>query len=84
MAAKDVLQDDALLVPYGSSKQLVLACEASPYGLGAVLSCIMEDGLEKPIAYASRTLTAAEKNYSQLEKEANPEHDNKKLRLCKH
>ena len=70
MSAKEALQDDTLLVHYDNSKPLQLACDASPYGLGAVLSHIMEDGQERPIAYASRTLTAAEKNYSQLEKEA--------------
>ena len=68
-AAKSALQADSLLVHYDESKALVLACDASQYGLGAVLSHIMEDGQERPVAYASRTLTPAEKNYSQLEKE---------------
>ena len=68
--ATNALQDDTLLVHYDRNRQLVLACDASPYGLGAVLSHIMDDGRKRPIAYASRTLTSAEKNYSQLEKEA--------------
>ena len=68
--AKSVLQSDTLLVHYDPKKQLTLACDASPYGLGAVISHKMEDGSEKAIAFTSRTLTPAEKNYSQLEKEA--------------
>ena len=45
---------------------MILACDALPHGIGAVLSHI---GVDRPIAYASRTLTAAEKNYAQIEKE---------------
>lgn len=67
--AKTALQDNSLLVHYDEKKPIVLACDASQYGLGAVLSHVMEGGKERPVAYASRTLTPAEKNYSQIEKE---------------
>ena len=59
-----------VLVPYDEKRKLILACDASPYGVGAVISHVMDDGEERPITFASRTLTKSERNYSQIEKEA--------------
>ena len=51
-------------------QELLLAADASPYGVGAVLSHRFANGSERPIAYASRSLSPAERRYSQLDKEA--------------
>ena len=63
-----VLSD--LLVHFDPQLPLKLDTDASAYGLGAVISHTCKDGKERPIAFASRTLSKSEVNYAQLEKEA--------------
>ncbi|XP_064470040.1 uncharacterized protein K02A2.6-like [Ornithodoros turicata] len=67
--AKDVLVNSGFLTHFDPSRELQLECDASPYGIAAVLSHRIK-GQDRPIAFRSRTLTAAEQNYSHLEKEA--------------
>ncbi|GFW02274.1 uncharacterized protein K02A2.6 [Trichonephila clavipes] len=50
--------------------RLFQASDASPVGIGCVLSHVYPDGSERPIAFASRTLSGSEKKYSQIDKEA--------------
>ena len=67
---KQALGSAEVLCLYNPSEEISLACDASAHGLGAVLSHHFKDGSERPISYAPRTLSKAERNYSQIEKEA--------------
>ena len=66
---KEMLSSPQVMTHFDSSKPLLLTCDASPYGIGSVLAHVMEDGAEKTIAYHSRSLSHAEKNYTQIDKE---------------
>ena len=67
--AKELLTTSNVLVHYDTTLPIRMAADASAYG-GAVISHVLPNGEEKPIAFASRTLTSSEQNYSQIEKEA--------------
>ena len=67
---KELLKSSRVLVHFDASLPLLLECDASPYGLGAVLSHRMSNGDERPVCFASRSLTMVERKYFQLDKEA--------------
>ena len=67
---KDLLLSSRVLVHFDVKLPLILSFDASPYGVGAVLARKMDNGDERPVCFASHTLTAAEQKHSQLDKEA--------------
>ena len=62
---KQKITDTPVLVCFDPDKELVLQVDSSKDGLGAAL---LQDG--KPVEYASRALTSAERNWAQIEKES--------------
>ena len=58
---KQICTETPVLAYTDNEKPFKLSTDASKNGLGAVLSQIGNDGKEKPVAFASRTLSNAEK-----------------------
>lgn len=60
---------ELLLTPFDPKILFILSANASNYGVVAIIPHILSNGSEKGIANESRTLTLAENNFSQIEKE---------------
>lgn len=61
---KNHILNSKILVPFDVTQDIVIQCDASQNGLGC---CLLQNG--RPISFASRSLSSAERNYSQIEKE---------------
>ena len=59
-----------ILMHYNPDLPIRMAGDASAHRVGAVIAHVLPDGTERPVAFASRTLTSSEKYYAQVEKEA--------------
>ena len=66
---KALMADSKTLAFFDANAQTSITADASPYGLGAVLSQTI-NGTERVIAYGHRSLTKTERRYSQTEREA--------------
>ena len=68
-AVKKALVCNAVLTHPDFDKQFTITTDASDYGLGACLAQEDNNSFLRPIAFASRCLNSAEKNYSATDRE---------------
>uniref|UniRef100_A0A3P9H5V6 Gypsy retrotransposon integrase-like protein 1 n=1 Tax=Oryzias latipes TaxID=8090 RepID=A0A3P9H5V6_ORYLA len=69
-AVKTRIINSPALAVFEPSLPTIVATDASDYGLGAILTQLHPDKTERTVAFASRSLTPAERKYSIVEKEA--------------
>lgn len=67
--SKKLITSENVLTYYDPLKPIFITCDSSGYGVGAVLSHKIK-GVEKPVLFASSTLSENEKKYSNLERES--------------
>lgn len=67
---KKCLVDNPALALFNPELPVIVSTDATDYGLGAKLSQVHPDHSERTVAFASQTLTPAERRYSTVEKDA--------------
>ena len=67
---KHILSREDVLAHFDPNQEIGISCDASEVGIRAVLFHRYNDGSERPIVNASKTLTDTQRRYSQIQKEA--------------
>ncbi|XP_055913225.1 uncharacterized protein K02A2.6-like [Eupeodes corollae] len=67
---KKEITGDQVLVHFDREKPVILTTDACDTAVAGILSHEFENGELKPVAYVSRSLSPAERNYSTIQKEA--------------
>lgn len=67
---KQEITSDRVLVHFDPNKPVILTTDACDTAVAGILSHEFPNGDLRPIAFVSRSLTKAERNYSTIQKEA--------------
>uniref|UniRef100_A0A3Q1G3C6 Reverse transcriptase/retrotransposon-derived protein RNase H-like domain-containing protein n=1 Tax=Acanthochromis polyacanthus TaxID=80966 RepID=A0A3Q1G3C6_9TELE len=67
---RQLIVNSPALALFDPARPTIVSTDASDYGLGAVLTQMDNNGEERTVAFASRSLSDAERKYSIVEKEA--------------
>lgn len=67
--SKKLVTSESVLELYDPDKQIIVASDASPIGLGAIMSHEI-NGRDRPVLFASSSLSKAQQGYSQIHREA--------------
>jgi len=67
--SKKCFDNNNLIAHYDPDKPLVVSFNASGYGVGAYLS-IVENNIKKPVQFLTATLSKAQRNYGNIQREA--------------
>lgn len=66
---KQLLTTAPVLINPDFSRKFFIQCDASDFGIGAVLVQLDDEGNERPVAFMSKKLNSSQRNYSVTEKE---------------
>ncbi|UYV82422.1 K02A2.6-like [Cordylochernes scorpioides] len=66
---KNMISSRSVLAHFNEDLPILVNCDASEYGVGAILSQI-DHGFERAVVFASRTLNKTERRYAVIDKEA--------------